>query len=496
MSLDWIKHLYGFSSGIYFSVVVVLVFYGLSYRKAYNWRITAAFLLVALSFSSYGFYNIFFQQLFTDATKSLYSKNFLKFCAMVTPTSVLILTYIYIRGYTLRSARAYQRYKKEIWLVYLIYISTIANIIAIYFVDDNKTIALMLLLGFVLPCFGAARLAMVSNEKDVSTIGHIAQFSGLLIFILTIGLYSIENTQLTSPAIQALTNVGFGLSTLLAGLFSVRYGYEEVWSFFVLQDMDKRNLLNHVTTGINNNQFSLNYQPQLNLQTGKITAAEVLIRWQHPKKGNIPPTDYIPLAEETDLISHITMWVISTAIKQAKQLQEIGHALKISINFSPKDISPHVIDHLERMLIKYDYPSELIVVEITESQVINSSDKTFVASMERLHTLGVSISIDDYGTGFSSLSHLQKLHVHELKIDQSFIKELDYDTDSYAIVYSTLQMARNLNLITVAEGIEKEETLNILKELKCNFAQGYGIAKPMPFDALLEWLNDNQFKAK
>lgn len=488
MSLDWIKHLYGFSSGIYFSVVVMLVLYGLSYHKLYNWKITAAFFLVAISFVCFGLYNVFFQQLFSDVTAPLYSKGFLKFCAMMTPVSLLVLTYVYIQGFTLRSVRAYQRYQKEKWIAYLIYLSTVANIIAIYFVDDFKTIALMLLLGFVLPCFGAARLAIVANEKNTASKGYAIMFGGLLVLILTGGIYAIENPNMLPDAPQALMNVGFAVLTCFTGFFSIRYGYEEVWSFFVLREMDKRGILSDITTGINDGQFSLHYQPQLDLQTGKVTAAEALIRWEHPKKGNISPLDYIPLAEESGLISHITMWVISTAIRQAKQLRERGFPLKVSINFSPKDISHHVINHLERVLQRHNYPSELVVVEITESQVINSSDSTFANAMQRLNKLGVHVSIDDYGTGFSSLSHMQRLDINELKIDQSFIKGLGYESNNYAIVYSTLQMARNLGLVSVAEGVEDVATMRMLQELKCNFAQGYGIAKPMPFDELLVWL--------
>lgn len=490
MSLDWIKHLYGVSSGIYFALVFMLVLFGLSYRKQYNWKVTAAFLLVAASYACFGFYNLFFHTLFTDITAPLYSQGFLKFCAMMTPVSILVLTYIYIQGFTLRSVSAYERVKKEGWIAHLIYASTIANIIAIYCVDDHQTIALMLLLGFILPTFGAARLAMVSNEKSTVNVGYAVLFGGLLVLILTGGMYAVYNPNMLPDAPQVLMNVGFAIFTFCTAVFSIRYGYEEIWSFFVLQEMDKRGILSDITTGIHNNQFVLHYQPQLDLQTGKVTAAEALIRWEHPEKGRISPLDYIPLAEESGLISHITMWVISRSIREAKQLHDRGFELKMSINFSPKDINSHVISHLEKTLKRYEYPNELVVVEITESQMINSQDTDFAAAMQRLHDLGVSISIDDYGTGFSSLSHMQRLKVHELKVDQAFITDLKYGSNDYAIVYSTLQMARNLNLVSVAEGVEDYETLKLLQELKCNLAQGYGIAKPMPFDELVAWMTE------
>lgn len=488
MSVDWLKHLYGFSSGMYFTVAIFLLMYGLSYRKTFNWQIFATFCLLAVSFSCFGFFNIFFQQLFTDATRSLYSYGFLKFCAIMTPVSVLILTYVYIKSYTMRSTAVYKLIKKEIWGVYFLYASTIANMIAIYFVDDIKVISWILLLGFVLPCFGAARVAFTANERTVVNKGNIILFSGLLVIILTWGVYSMNHPDFLPESLRAFFNLMFALLTCMAGFFFIRYGYEEMWTFFSLQQLDKRDILSDITTGIHENQFSLHYQPQLDIQTGKVTAAEALIRWHHPIKGAISPVDYIPLAEESGLISDITKWVISTSIKQVKLIQAQGFELKISINFSPKDISQDVIAHLEKTLKKYDYPSKLVVIEITESQMVNSDDAVFLAAMERLNRLGVSVSIDDFGTGFSSLSHMQKLNVDELKIDQSFISDLDYHSGNYAIVYSTLQMARNLNLVSVAEGVEDIATLKILQELKCNFAQGYGIAKPMPMDELLVWL--------
>lgn len=490
MSLDLLKHLYGFTNGIYFTVVIMLILYGLSYRKEFNWQITTAYVMVALSFVCFGFYNIFFQQIFTNVTASLYSRQFLKFCAVVTPFALLLLTSIYIKGYSTRSIRANARIKKEKWLVYIIYGTTIINIIAIYCVDDFNVIALMLLAGFVLPTIGAVRLAMVSKDKSFTNIGYIFLFGGLLLMVIS-APYAMKHVDKLTPEENIIGNLFFGLVVIFSCFFSLRYSHNEMRSFFHIRQLDKKNIMGDVTKGINDNQFCLHYQPQLDLSCGEVTAAEALIRWNHPEKGLISPVDYIPLAEKSGFISDITMWVIRTAIKEAKQLYDSNFSLKISINFSPKDISDEVIDCLEKTLKRYNYPSNLVVVEITESLVINSKDEKFNKAMKRLHDLGVAISIDDYGTGFSSLSHIQRLDVQELKIDQSFITDLDYDSNNYAIVYSTLQMARNLGLITVAEGVEDNQTLSLLKEMKCNYAQGYGISKPMSFLELQTWLAEN-----
>lgn len=488
MSDDLLKHLYGFSSGMYFTVVIMLVLFGISYWRQHHWKVATAFLLVASAFSCFALYNIFMQQTFSEITHSLYSPSFIKLCGMLAPVPILILTYIYIQGFSMRSSEAHQLIEEGKWVVYFIYGSTIINIITLYFVNDIQLMSKLILLGFLIPCIGAAAVAFQPKGSSTAGKGYGFLFTGLAITILTLGMYYLEHSDKLSPIFLVMMNLLFGLLVICVSFLSIRYGYMEVRSFFRLQALDNRKIMGDITKGLINNEFRLHYQPQYDLSEDKITAVEALIRWHHPEKGLIPPPDYIPLAEESGLINNITQWVISTAIAEGKQLFDNGTPLSISLNFSPNDITPSIIKHLEKTLKAHDYPSDLLVVEITESLVIKSEDADFNKAMNQLHGLGVSVSIDDYGTGFSSLSHMQKLDVHELKIDQSFIKDLKPDTDNYAIVYSTVQMARHLHLISVAEGVEDKATLALLKDMDCDMAQGYSIAKPMPLSELFDWL--------
>lgn len=489
MSDDVLKHLFGFASGIYFTVVVMLVLFGISYWRQHHWRITAAFFLVAVSFVCFWLYSLFFQQMFNNITTNLYPAWFLKLCAALTPVSLLILTYVYMTGFSMRSVSANQIIEREKWVVYAIYILTISIMVSVLFVDDMALIAKLLLFGFLVPCIAAAGLALRSREDwSIASTGFGVLFALLAVIILTAGVHYIENPHKISNTTSAVVNILFAVVVVCAGFLSIRYGYMEVRSLFLLRQLDKRGLLSDITSGINNNEFLLNYQPQLSIQSKRVLGAEALIRWHHPKKGWVSPADFIPLAEESGLINHITHWVVKCAIQHGKMLEEAGTPVKISVNFSVKNINPSMVVYLTKMLKRYNYPSALFAIEITESLAVNTQDMQFSEAMHSLSELGVGVSIDDYGTGFSSLSHMQKLDIHELKIDQSFIKDLDYDSDNYAIVFSTLQMARNLKLVSVAEGVEDDKVLNILSEMRCDVAQGYGIAKPMAFDDFAAWL--------
>lgn len=489
MTKDLVQHLYGFSNGVYFAVIVMLVLFGLSYLQMHRRQVSIAFVLVALAFACFALLNIFFQLFVSDVTDAFYPPWFFKFAAMVTPVSVIILTYIYVTGFSMRSVVASQIVKREKWIVYVIYALMFAIIVGLSFVDDPVLMLKVILLGFLPPCIGAAGLAIRSYEHNMANLGFGVLFVALVIVNVTLGWYFVENHHVFSEGLQVALNLVFALVVVFACFITIRFGYTEVRSFFKMRALDELDVLSEISSGISQNQFRLDYQPQLNLQTSRVTGVEALLRWQHPSKGNIPPLAYISLAEESNLINGVTMWVVSRAIKQAKRLYDMGYPLKTSVNFSTKNFNPMVVNHVAKELKRHKLPSELLVVEITESIMIKMEDNAFVDAMAQLRSLGVRVSIDDYGTGFSSLSYMQRFHVHELKIDKSFIDNLDYDSNDYAIVFSTIQMARNLGMETVAEGVEDGKAIDILTELRCNAVQGYGIAKPMPFDDLVRWLS-------
>jgi len=228
-----------------------------------------------------------------------------------------------------------------------------------------------------------------------------------------------------------------------------------------------------------NNELYLQFQPQINIQTGNISGAETLIRWNHHTKGEIRPDKFIGCAEENGLIFPIGSWVIRETLRQCEKWH-MGHKAipKIAINISPKQLRhENFMPEVEELITDFDIGPTTIEFEITESLFINDDPYT-LNILNRLNQLGISIAIDDFGKGYSSLSYLKNLPVQTLKIDRLFIKDLNRNDNSMAIVKAIIAMGQALNKIVVAEGIETIEQLEILRELGCDRAQGYLISRP------------------
>ncbi len=235
--------------------------------------------------------------------------------------------------------------------------------------------------------------------------------------------------------------------------------------------------------------ISLSYQPKINLENPNQLGAEALVRWNHPEMGFIAPDEFISIIESSGQISILTRWVLKTAIAQLKILLDEGIDITLSVNLSALDLLiddlPHyVAEHLE----SYRVPAERLCLEITESAIMREADKS-LRNLKRFEALGVILSIDDFGTGYSSLSQLKKLPVSELKIDKSFIMNLDTSADDQLIVRSTIDLGHTLGLSVTAEGVESEAIKHILKQYGCDTAQGYLFSKPLPDKAFTQWIH-------
>jgi diguanylate cyclase (GGDEF)-like protein/PAS domain S-box-containing protein len=233
---------------------------------------------------------------------------------------------------------------------------------------------------------------------------------------------------------------------------------------------------------IDNHEFYLVYQPQLNAKTNQIIGAEALLRWNHPDKGLISPAEFIPLLEDIELMPEVGELVLKTAIKQTQEwLSEgrISESFKMSVNVSPQQFRmanfPTIVNNI---IEQFEVPSSMIDLEITESMIIDNIDYT-VAAMKELRSTGVHFSIDDFGTGYSNLNYLKKLPLDVLKVDQSFVRDIQNDPNDTAIVRTILAMARQLNLKTVAEGVETNDQLTLLQEMGCHVYQGYLYSPPL-----------------
>jgi EAL domain-containing protein (putative c-di-GMP-specific phosphodiesterase class I) len=251
---------------------------------------------------------------------------------------------------------------------------------------------------------------------------------------------------------------------------------------------DELSLLSELRQAIDQGQLRLVYQPKVDLSRGSVTGAEALVRWQHPVRGPVPPDRFIPFAEQTGFIRTISSWVIDAAARQAAAWREAGHPLKVSINISVHDLqNPELVGVLGAALERHALPAQLLCLEITESGVMRDAARA-IEMLKRLDALGVGCSIDDFGTGYSSLAYIKQLRVDELKIDRSFVRHLVSDPKDRAIVLSTIELAHNLGLAVVAEGVEDAPTARLLRELGCDQMQGYLVARPLEPAAFETWL--------
>ncbi len=256
---------------------------------------------------------------------------------------------------------------------------------------------------------------------------------------------------------------------------------------------DKRRLsmVAELRQAIRNDELVLYYQPRIKIGTGQVTGCEALVRWQHPKQGLLPPADFLPVAEMTELIHPLTSWVVDSAFAQILHLRSIGHSVPVAINLSARNLpDSQLFDLIEERLQKHDICPSLLEIEITESALINNPQRS-IQNLLRLEALGVSIAIDDFGTGYSSLSLLRDLPMDTLKIDRRFVDEMLNSPCDEVIVNSTISLAHNFSAKVVAEGVENRETLEALKASNCDEAQGYFIARPMPADSFHSWLTDS-----
>ncbi|MGL4499290.1 MAG: EAL domain-containing response regulator [Planktothrix sp.] len=258
--------------------------------------------------------------------------------------------------------------------------------------------------------------------------------------------------------------------------------------------LERLQLETDLRRGIEQQELVVHYQPIVSLNTGKISGFEALVRWRHPQRGLVAPNLFIPVAEETGLITAIGYWVLSESCHQLRAWQKqdlIDPNLFVSVNLSVKQFAqPNLLEQIDQVLVDSQLNPDCLKLEITESAIMDNHQNvaTILKELRKRHIL---ISIDDFGTGYSSLSYLHSFPVDTLKIDKSFVQRLNLESENIGLIPVIISLAKTMNMNVVAEGIELPEQLQILRELNCGLGQGYFFAKPLPGEELIKFLSSN-----
>lgn len=488
-----ILHLYGMTNGVFFCVSALLLLIAISYAYSRDTRrIALTFFFFATGYFMFGLYNIFYQGFSGAITTQIIPAFLFTLSKFGAPIALMIMTKVFTSLASVRSFNAYQFINRNRYITYTLYGINIAFIAIVFFITDTSTIA-FLTMGLFLPhCIGALAVCLLG----LSGVRFSKLLAGLFIFcaLQVLGsCYLIYTDQIIlADNVLVYFHFFFSIIVIVFSFICIRYGYDDAQSYFDNSRLDQKNLIPHINKALTGNQFFLVFQPKVDLNSNEIHSAEALVRWNHPTLGIIGPGDFMPAIERNNtLVNELCKQVIEHAVNAIKILDENGYPLKISINFSANNLNTEITDYLENCIQSNQLPNNCLTIEITETYFVQETS-TSNEALSKLASLGVLLSLDDYGTGFSSLSSIKKLALSELKIDRSYISDIDTNQDNYIITQSTINMAKSLGLAVVAEGIENEEVANTLRKLGCDTAQGYYYAKPMPLSKLLQWLQENK----
>ncbi|HVF74739.1 MAG TPA: EAL domain-containing protein [Acidimicrobiales bacterium] len=355
--------------------------------------------------------------------------------------------------------------------------------------DDDAVIARL----------GGDEFAILLPQVD-GPIGAAAVAETLLVALERPFVVGDLNLEIGASIGVALAPVhGTDAATLLQRADVAMYSAKESRTGFEVYDPDRDEysprrlmLAAELRHAIERGQLTVHYQPKADLKSGHITGVEALLRWHHPDYGFIPPDEFIPLAEHTGLIRALTRWVLAASVTQCGAWQRRGLHLNVAVNLSVRSLlDVGLADEVESVLRQAGVSPTSLTLEITESSIMADPVRS-ISVLNRLADLGITLSIDDFGTGYSSLSYLKKLPVAEVKVDRSFVMNMSADQDDAVIVRSTIDLARNLGLRVVAEGVEDRPTWDQLTSLGCDAAQGYYLGRPMPIVQLDRWLADQE----
>ncbi len=341
----------------------------------------------------------------------------------------------------------------------------------------------------------AAEFAVILNNVNDNTITEkITNFQTILEYPL-----SVHDLRLKNHIIMGISfypKQGNEAEQLLRrSEIALNHAKDFKLDYFIYEEgQDERHLrqidlINGLKEALKADALNIHYQAKVDSKLNVVNQVEALLRWVHPKYGVISPEEFITLAEQTGLMPSLTNWVLTNVFTQASRWKKQGLGITIAVNLSAYDLVSDFPKNLELLLIKHQLQPDDIMLEITESAVMNNPEVA-IQVLHRLKKIGFSLSIDDYGTGYSSLSQLKNMPIDELKIDKSFVIHLDSDKNDQAIVKSTIELAHNIGLSVVAEGVETLQSFSMLKHWGCNKLQGYLISRPISASDFETWLQE------
>lgn len=480
---------YGISVGIFLALTVYLSTFSLFqlvWHKDY--RNSKLLFYGALSAVFFGLSNIYFISAhFAEINQIL--PEFLVFMGKISaPIGTFFIFQMFINSVPLRTATAFSFwYKTKSWYP-LFYAIWIALFLGILLHESQSTALSLAIVGilvdliyctmFIFSALYVLPLIKLYGYALAVSIGIFVIFFSLTVF-----------NQLTRLPSQFLfiTHIVMSFWVVLYSFILTRYIVDERLPLAKISQSKLSQFYRYFYQALHHDELFLEYQPKINLQDGRVCGIEALVRWQHPKNGQVSPDYFVPLAEQTDMIDCLCEWVIEQVLKDIAVLRHHQLNIPVAINFSVKNIHPKMVVFLIEAIKKHGVSIDMITVEITESLFLhlNAEQKT---ALSMIHDAGIKLSLDDFGAGYSSLKHLDEMGLYEVKIDRSLTKKV-LDIRKSTIVKTIMDMCHSLGINIVAEGVNDAATCQMLKTMQCNMIQGYYISKPKKLAELTDWIS-------
>ena len=355
--------------------------------------------------------------------------------------------------------------------------------------------------GAIVARLGGDEFAVLLPGSDAGAARHVAR-SVLIALEVPMNFEDHGVDVRASIGVAAFPDHGLERSTLMRRADVAMYAAKRnnvgslIWhSRYEQYGLERLSLISDLRRAIDNDELLLMYQPKLALGPDGEQHVEALVRWQHPGRGMVPPVEFIPFAEQTGSIRAITHWVVAHAVEQCAKWRRDGLTMNVSINISARDLMDAELPvRFASVLEQHECKAQWIALEITESAIFDDPGHA-IENLQLLHSLGCRLSIDDFGTGYSSLAYLRRLPLNEIKIDKSFVQRMVRDASDAVIVRSTIELAHNMGLDVVAEGVEDETTLERLRALGCDMVQGFYLSKPLSAVDVPVWMRSSRAKA-